>query len=117
MPEWLVACLWGAAGAGAIEASELYGVIKTSKDVPWNLPGEASFKVWLLSVFIRLAIGAFAAAMCAVAGPLGPAGAAAAGIAAPKLLEQLGRDFRMSDTQPVPRRPARSKGGALDAPH
>jgi hypothetical protein len=115
MPAWLVSCLWGAAGAGAIEASELYGVIKAKKDVPWNLPGEVRFTIWMVSVIIRLALGAFAAAMCAATGPLGPAGAAATGIAAPKLLEQLGRDFRASDTQLIPRRPARSKGGALDA--
>ena len=86
----LDACLWGAAGAGAIEVSELYGAMKRIKDLPWHQEGELSLGLYLFTVMLRVGLGAFAAALCATTGPLGTAGAVAAGIAAPKLLEELG---------------------------
>jgi hypothetical protein len=87
----LTAFYWGLAGAGAVEASELYGAIRTVRDFPWRVSGELKFSPYLITVLLRLALGAFAAGLCAKAGPLGPAAAVAAGIAAPKLLEELGR--------------------------
>jgi hypothetical protein len=89
MTLWIV-CLWGLGGAGAIEVSELYAATRRVKNFPWRCPGEIPFGPFLFSVVLRLGLGAFAAIICAKAGPLGPAGAVAAGIAAPKLLEQLG---------------------------
>jgi hypothetical protein len=87
----LDACLWGLSGAGAIEVIELYSSIKTKKDFPWRLPGELPLELFLFCVVIRLALGVFAAVLCANGGRLSVAGAVAAGIAAPKVLEQLGR--------------------------
>lgn len=84
-------CLAGLAGAGAVEVSELYSAMRAAKEFPWRLPGEARLSVYLSSVVLRLALGVFAAWFCARTGPLDTAGAVAAGIAAPKLLEQLGR--------------------------
>jgi hypothetical protein len=87
----LTAFYWGLAGAGAVEASELYGAMRTVKNFPWRVTGELKFGPYLVTVLLRLVLGAFAAGLCAKAGPLGPASAVAAGIAAPKLLEELGR--------------------------
>lgn len=84
-------CLWGMAGAGAVEVIELYKVVKTKKNFPWNLKGELSGHLFLFCVAVRLARGAFAAALCANGGRLSTAGAVAAGIAAPKVLEELGQ--------------------------
>jgi hypothetical protein len=87
----LEACLGGAAGAGAIEMSELYGAIRSTKDFPWRRAGEVPLRPYLFSVVLRLILGIVAAAICASAGPLGILGAVAAGIAAPKVLEEIGR--------------------------
>jgi hypothetical protein len=87
----LVACLWGMVGAASVEGSELYAATRWAKNFPWRLPGELKFGPYLVTVVLRIALGVIAAAVCAEAGPLGAAGAVAAGIAAPKLLEQLGR--------------------------
>lgn len=87
----LVACLGGLAGAGAIEISELYGAVRSIKDFPWRHEGEVPLGPYLFSVILRLALGVIAAAVCSFAGPLSAVGAVAAGIAAPKLLEELGR--------------------------
>jgi hypothetical protein len=87
----LAACLGGVVGAGAIEISELYGAIRSAKDFPWRRAGEVPLGPYLFSVILRLILGIIAAAVCASAGPLGTLGAVAAGIAAPKLLEEIGR--------------------------
>lgn len=87
----LTACLAGLAGAGAIEIAELYSATKKVRNFPWRVAGECPLGVYLFSVALRLALGAFAAWFCAKTGPIDTAGAAAAGIAAPKLLEQLSR--------------------------
>jgi hypothetical protein len=87
----LAACLCGIVGAGAIEISELYGAIRFAKDFPWRRAGEVPLCPYLVSVILRLILGMIAAAICASAGPLGTLGAVAAGIAAPKLLEEIGR--------------------------
>lgn len=136
----LAACLWGLAGAAAIEASELYAATRSVKNFPWRCSGEVPLGPYLFSVVLRLGLGAFAALICVKVGPLGPAGAVAAGIAAPKLLEQLGRQVpsvsasaagtplavavpATARAQPTPapkladEDPAVNEGGAVDAPH
>jgi hypothetical protein len=97
----LGACLGGLAGAGAIEVSELYGAIRSTKDFPWRHPGEVPLGPYLFSVILRLVLGAVAAALCATAGPLGTVGAVAAGIAAPKLREELGRHAPTAGAAPL----------------
>jgi hypothetical protein len=97
----LAAGLAGLAGAGAIEISELYGAIRFIKDFPWRHPEEAPLGPYLLSVVLRLLLGAIVAALCAIAGPLGAVGAVAAGIAAPKLLEELGRHGSLAGAHAV----------------
>ena len=87
----LDACLWGMVGAGAIELIELYYVVKTKKNFPWRLKGELPLDLYLFCVVVRLALGAFAAALCVHGARVSAAAAVAAGIAAPKVLEELGR--------------------------
>lgn len=90
--EWWIALLWGLAGAGFIEGLDLYSAIRRVKGYPWTIKGEVPFGPYLLSVFIRLAVGAgLAAALGASQQVAGPVGAVAAGVAAPKILEQLAR--------------------------
>jgi hypothetical protein len=118
MPSLYVAGLWGLAGAGAIEASELYGAIRVCKDFPWKRPGELKLSIYLVTVVLRLALGAFAAVVCAATGPLGGAGAVAAGIAAPKLLEELGRHAPPMVTHPLGTvRTTPEERGPADASH
>lgn len=88
---WYAACLGGLAGAAAIEISELYNAIRSSKGFPWKRPGEAPLFPYLISVVLRLILGAVTAWLCSTAAPLGTPGAVLAGIAAPKLLEEFGR--------------------------
>jgi hypothetical protein len=85
------ACLSGLAGAASVEIAELYLATRRINEFPWRKKGEARLSVYLFSVILRLALGVFAAWLCAQTGSLDVAGAVAAGIAAPKLLEQLGQ--------------------------
>jgi hypothetical protein len=103
----IAACLGGLAGAGAIEISELYGAIRLTKDFPWRQPGEVPLGPYLFSVVLRLILGAIAAGLCSTAGPLGTVGAVAAGIAAPKVLEEFGRYVPVAGLPP----PATAQGG------
>lgn len=96
----VAACLGGVVGAGAIEISELYGAIRSAKGFPWRQEGEVPLSPYLFSVVLRLILGMIAAAVCASAGPLGTLGAVAAGIAAPKLLEEIGRHAPVTGISP-----------------
>lgn len=95
---WLTACLGGFAGALAIEVSELHGAIRSAKGFPWKRTGEVPLVPYLISVVLRIILGVAAAWFCATAGPLGMPGAVAAGVAAPKLLEELGRRTPIAGT-------------------
>ena len=96
----LDAGLWGMVGAAAVEVMQLYGVVKANKNFPWKLKGELPLGLYVFCTLVRLGIGAFVAVLFAAVNPLGPAGAVGAGIAAPKLLEQLGRHAIMSNVAP-----------------
>jgi hypothetical protein len=88
----LAACLWGFGGAAAVELFDLYRAIRRTRTYPWRHPDEVSLGPYLLSVVIRIALGIIAAGVCSASSQIaGPAGAFAAGYAAPKLFEQLGR--------------------------
>lgn len=88
----VAACLWGLGGAAAIESLDLYKAIRRTKDYPWRHPDEVPLGPYILSVVIRIALGAIAAGACSASSQIaGPAGALAAGFAAPKLFEQLSR--------------------------
>jgi hypothetical protein len=84
------ACLSGLAGAAAVEVAQLYQATRRVNDFPWRTKGEAKLPVYLFSVVLRLSLGVFAAWFCAQTGSLDVAGAVAAGVAAPKILDQLG---------------------------
>lgn len=100
---FLAASFWGILGAFAVESSELYGAIRQVKDFPWRKEGELKLGPYIFTILLRMALGAFAAVLCAAAGPLGPAGAVAAGIAAPKMLEQFSRhSVEVESMSPIP---------------
>ena len=110
------ACAAGLAGAAAIEAVELYGATKKVKEFPWRVEGEARLTVYVFSVVIRLGLGVFAAWVCAMTGPPTFAGAAAAGIAAPTLLEQMRRVSAPAESEAEAADPLSAAGGGLSAP-
>jgi hypothetical protein len=84
--------LWGFLGVLAIEAFDLYQAIRRVKNWPWKIAGEVSFGPYLISVIIRVILGAGAAAAFGASGQLtSPIGALAVGISAPLLLERLAR--------------------------
>jgi hypothetical protein len=87
----VLACIWGAIGALAVEAAELYGAMRRVKNFTWRIEGELPLGPYLFTVVLRLALGAFAAAVCQRTGPVGPVAAAAAGVAGVKIVEELGR--------------------------
>ncbi|MEU9397713.1 hypothetical protein AB0D86_48065 [Streptomyces sp. NPDC048324] len=89
---WWVAALWGLAGAAAVEGLALYQAIHRVKDFPWRKEGEARFPAYLVSVIIRVGIGAgLAAAFGASTQITGPLGGLVVGVAAPKIVEQMMR--------------------------
>ncbi len=53
-----VAALWGFMGAAAIEARDLYGAIHPIKGFPWKTPGEVALAPYLVSVLLRVLLGA-----------------------------------------------------------
>lgn len=89
---WWQGLLWGLTGAAFIEALDLYGAIRQLKGYPWKFEGEVPFGPYMLSIVIRLGVGAGLAAALASSGQIaGPIGGLAAGVAAPKIIEQLAR--------------------------
>jgi hypothetical protein len=101
---WWQGLLWGLTGATFIESLDLYGAIRRIKGYPWKFQGEVPFGPYLLSVVIRLGVGAGLAAALASSGQIaGPIGGLAAGVAAPKIIEQLARrGLGHSMVEPVP---------------
>lgn len=102
--EWWTACLWGLAGAAAVEALELYRAIQRVKGFPWRMPDEVPLAPYLVAVVIRNALGAGLAAAFGSSGQIaGPLGATAVGVAAPKIVEQLLRQgLSHPAVEPVP---------------
>ena len=89
MPLWECA-LWGLAGAAAVEGAEIFNAIRRTGELPWRHkqgPGAGAF---LLSVVIRLGLGAVLATVLGASGQVGgPLGAFVTGLAAPMLIEKM----------------------------
>jgi hypothetical protein len=84
--------LWGLFGGFAVEALEFQGAIRRVGGWPWTAGGEPGPIPLLASVLIRLIVSiGVTAALAASHQVSGPYGAIGAGIAAPLLIEQLGR--------------------------
>ncbi|MFI1398557.1 hypothetical protein [Streptomyces sp. NPDC020681] len=101
---WWQGLLWGLTGAAFIEGLDLYGAIRRIKGYPWKFEGEVPFGPYMVSVVIRLGVGAGLAVALASSGQIaGPIGGMAAGVAAPKIIEQLARrGLGHSMVEPVP---------------
>jgi hypothetical protein len=84
--------LWGMFGGFAVEGLEFAAAIRRTGTWPWLLRGEPGPVALLVSVVIRLAVGAGLAVACGTTGQVnGPFGALAVGIAAPVLVERIAR--------------------------
>jgi hypothetical protein len=86
--------MWGCFGGFAVEGLEFSGAIRRVGGWPWHQSGEPGPLPLAVSVVIRLLIGAGLAVAAGTTGQVsGPFGALAVGIAAPLLIEQLGRQI------------------------
>ncbi len=83
---------WGFCGGFIVEALQLSGAIRRSRGWPWRRRGEPKLAPYLVSVLLRLVVGAVLAAGLGGEGQLGgPLSALVVGIAAPLIVEQLSR--------------------------
>jgi len=79
-------------GGFAVEGLEFAAAIRRTGTWPWRLRGEPGPLALVVSVIIRLAVGAVLAVACGTTGQIsGPFGALAVGIAAPVLVERIAR--------------------------
>jgi hypothetical protein len=102
MSLWTYA-LWGLLGALCVEALELYGAMHRAQGFPWRQPNEVPLGPYLVSVVIRVVLGAgLAAAAGAASQVTGVFGAFGAGVAAPLILEKLARAVPITTTENKP---------------
>jgi hypothetical protein len=92
MTAWQAA-LWGAFGGLAVELVEFQRVLRQTGRWPWNIDGEPSAGMWSASIVIRVGLGlGLAVAGCETGEIAGPFAAIGAGVAAPLIIEQLGKN-------------------------
>lgn len=90
--------LWGLFGGFAVEAVQFQGAVRRTKGWPWRDSKEPDAGPFLLSVVLRLAVSAGLAAGLAASNQVsGPYGAIGAGVAAPMIIEQLGKQFKITN--------------------
>jgi len=83
---------WGAFGGLAVEAIELYGAVRRAKTWPWNVVGETPLGPYVFSVVLRVFLGCGLGIAAAASGQVaGAFGAIGVGVAAPLIVEQLGK--------------------------
>ena len=93
--------MWGLFGGFAVEGLEFSAAIRRVGTWPWRLPGEVGLVPLIVSIVIRLAVGAGLAAAAGSAGQVsGPFGALAVGVGAPLLIEQLARQVPLTVARP-----------------
>jgi len=93
---------WGAFGGLAVELLEFHGAIRRTGGWPWRQKDEPGPGPLLVSVVIRLIVGAgLAWALGAAQQVSGPAGALMVGVAAPLIFEQMARQFQTPSVAPV----------------
>ena len=93
--------IYGAAGGLAVELSELLRAMARVNGVPWKRPREPGLTVLILSILIRVALGAGVSFILGVSEQIsGPIGAFSAGITAPLVVDQIGSE--RSERTPAP---------------
>lgn len=86
------AAAWGLFGGFAVEGLQLASAIRRTTTWPWTRPEEPSFWPYMLSIFIRLAVGAGLAGAAAASDKITTVIAAVSlGVAAPLVIEQMMR--------------------------
>lgn len=90
---WAACALWGLFGGFAVEGLELSASIRRTGRFPWKQRGGPGLAPFLVSVLIRLAVGAGLAVAVGAAGQINPLGALAAGVAAPLIIEKLAQQI------------------------
>ncbi|GAA0939768.1 hypothetical protein [Virgisporangium aurantiacum] len=91
---------WGLLGGFAVEGLQFAAAVRRCGDWPWTKRSEPNFGPFIVSVFIRLAVGAGLAAAAAAGGQLGgPFAAVAVGASAPLLVEQLAQQVPITPGQ------------------
>lgn len=84
--------MWGGGGAVAIELLDWTAAIKQSQGWPWKQASEPGLGPFVFVTVVRLVLALFVTAGLAVGGQLTSiAPAIGAGVAAPVILEKLGR--------------------------
>jgi hypothetical protein len=94
---------WGLIGGFAVEGLQFNAVIRQTGRWPWRLEGQPPPLPYVISALIRLAVGAGVAAAAGAGGlVVGAFSALAVGVAAPLVVEQLGKQvpFPMSGGRP-----------------
>jgi hypothetical protein len=89
-----VATGWGLAGGLCVEGLELYTSIRSAPNWNWRKPISQGLMAYLVSVMIRVGVGAVLAAASTGSGQVsGPLAALGLGTAAPVLIEKLARAY------------------------
>jgi hypothetical protein len=82
--------LWGLLGAASIEGAEIFQAIRRTRELPWQNKQGPGGKAFLVSVVIRLGLGAVLAMVLGASGQIsGALGAFVTGLAAPVLIEKM----------------------------
>lgn len=90
---------WGLAGGLCVEALELHASIRSTPNWNWREPIPQGLAAYLISVGIRVGVGAVLAAAMAGSGQVSsPFAAFALGVGAPLILEKLARTVGPSIT-------------------
>jgi len=86
------AAVWGLLGGFIVEALELLVASRRVGGWPWTRPGEPGVAPMVVSVVLRMAIGAILAAAAYGSGQVGgPLPALGLGVAAPLVIEKMTR--------------------------
>jgi hypothetical protein len=96
----LVVCaLWGLFGGFAVEGLELSATLRRTGRWPWRRARRYGPAPYLVSVVIRLGVGAGLAAATSAAGTMNALGALAVGASAPLIIEKLAQQVPVDPTE------------------
>lgn len=87
---WWQACLWGALGAGLVEAGEMWHLYRAQDRFPWVKDERPQVKPYIFALSLRFFMAIGITAVYGVSGQVaGPLVAVTLGIAAPIIIQQF----------------------------